>query len=491
MLPNGDFDKMEPFMEHTRFNNLIDMEVGPDGRLYLLEYGTGWFQKNPDAALSRIDYNGGNLAPKVANLQVNQTSGTLPLALSATVEASDVENDKLKYTWKIGSIKKETKEPRLEITLDKPGDYPVSVEVSDGKNTTTSEVISVYAGNAAPSVEIEILGNKTFYFPGKQVNYSVKITDPDDSNSPDLNNLVVTADYMEGSDRAGANLGHQVLTEAALGKNLMLTLDCKTCHKENEPSIGPSYLDVAKKYRNDPNAVSYLVDKIIKGGGGVWGEVAMAAHPDLKPEDARQIVTWIRSLTEEKTANQSLPASGSIDATLGKPVKDNGLLYISAVYTDRGGDNIKPLSGSTMVSLRNSQLNFRGVDSMSGFTTASFGGNRFMITPSGAPGWFVLKNIDLTDISNATLRASWLAGPTAGYTIELHLDAPDGKLLASFDVAAQPTKAPGSNPPRPTLSEFKSKFEAVTDGKFHNVYVVSKPKEKETVSIYLSQVEFR
>src|SRR5690606_22405755 len=106
MLPNGDFDKMEPFMEHTRFNNLIDMEVGPDGRLYLLEYGTGWFQKNPDAALSRIDYNGGNLAPKVANLQVNQTSGTLPLALSATVEASDVENDKLKYTWKIGSIKK-------------------------------------------------------------------------------------------------------------------------------------------------------------------------------------------------------------------------------------------------------------------------------------------------------------------------------------------------------------------------------------------------
>ncbi len=33
------------------------MEAGPDGRLYLLEYGTGWFQKNADAGLSRIDYN--------------------------------------------------------------------------------------------------------------------------------------------------------------------------------------------------------------------------------------------------------------------------------------------------------------------------------------------------------------------------------------------------------------------------------------------------
>ena len=64
MLPNGDFDKMEPFMEHIKLTNCIDMEVGPDGKLYLLEYGTGWFQKNPDAGLSRIDYNSGNRATK-------------------------------------------------------------------------------------------------------------------------------------------------------------------------------------------------------------------------------------------------------------------------------------------------------------------------------------------------------------------------------------------------------------------------------------------
>ena len=66
MLPNGDFDKMEPFMEHIQLHNCIDMEVGPDGKLYLLEYGTGWFQKNPDAGLSRIDYTSGNRPPKIA-----------------------------------------------------------------------------------------------------------------------------------------------------------------------------------------------------------------------------------------------------------------------------------------------------------------------------------------------------------------------------------------------------------------------------------------
>lgn len=54
--PNGDYDRMEPFMPSTKFHSAIDIEVGPDGRFYVLEYGTGWFSKNADAGLSRIDY---------------------------------------------------------------------------------------------------------------------------------------------------------------------------------------------------------------------------------------------------------------------------------------------------------------------------------------------------------------------------------------------------------------------------------------------------
>lgn len=53
---NGDFYVMEPFMQSTKLAAPVDMELGPDGRLYILEYGTGWFSKNKDAALSRIDY---------------------------------------------------------------------------------------------------------------------------------------------------------------------------------------------------------------------------------------------------------------------------------------------------------------------------------------------------------------------------------------------------------------------------------------------------
>ncbi len=56
LQPNGDFYKMEPFMAGAKFAAPVDIELGPDGKLYILEYGTGWFSKNKDSGLSRIDY---------------------------------------------------------------------------------------------------------------------------------------------------------------------------------------------------------------------------------------------------------------------------------------------------------------------------------------------------------------------------------------------------------------------------------------------------
>ena len=84
------------------------------------------------------------------------------------------------------------------------------------------------------------------------------------------------------------------------GQNLIASSDCKTCHKVSEKSIGPSFTDVAKKYSTRPDANAYLVEKIIKGGSGVWGETAMPAHPTLKESDATQIVQYVLSLAAKK-----------------------------------------------------------------------------------------------------------------------------------------------------------------------------------------------
>lgn len=177
MLPNGDFDKMEPFMQSTHLNNLIDMEVGPDGKLYFLEYGKGWFTANPEAAVSRIDYFSGDLAARAA------------------MEA-------------------------------------------------------------------------------------------DASQTP------------AAVDSAEFKMGHQQHPEIERGKKLVETLDCLSCHKTNEKSIGPTYMEVAAKYKNEKSDNAQLANAMIKGSSGVWGETAMPAHPTLSEDDAAAIVQWIHSLKE-------------------------------------------------------------------------------------------------------------------------------------------------------------------------------------------------
>jgi cytochrome c551/c552 len=64
-----------------------------------------------------------------------------------------------------------------------------------------------------------------------------------------------------------------------------------------EKSVGPSYKDVAAKYSKDKKKdVDHLVNKIINGGSGVWGETAMPAHPALTRPDAKKLVDYILSV---------------------------------------------------------------------------------------------------------------------------------------------------------------------------------------------------
>nr|WP_214448996.1 ThuA domain-containing protein [Flavihumibacter rivuli] len=485
MQENGDFDKMEPFMPNTKFNSLIDMEVGPDGRLYLLEYGSGWFSKNPDAGLSRIDYNAGNLSPKVGDIKVEKLSGALPFKVKATVEARDPERGKLTYIWDLGNgEKKETTAPVLEYTYNKIGDYAINVEVVDDQIAAVkSKPVDVYAGNDAPEVSIQIKGNQSFYFPGKTVSYEVKVNDKNDPTAAtDLSGLHVSADYLESPDKAGANMGHLQMSEITVGKSLVQSLDCKACHKENEKSIGPSYFDVSKRYKGRADAVTYLVNKIRKGGSGVWGETAMSAHPDLKESDARQIVAWIQSLAADANKQASLPASGTVKSTLEKKPTDNGVLILSASYTDKGGNNIKPLTGGTSVTLKSAKIALGAVTTMKEYSKFNYNGMDLMIVPK-AEGYFSIDGIDLTSVNAAMMIIAYREPPAKPFVFEMRLDSPTGTKVgeATLNSGLPPAGKTGFGG---TAINFM--ISPVTDGKLHNLYIVSKaldPNEPAIVAI--------
>jgi cytochrome c len=91
-----------------------------------------------------------------------------------------------------------------------------------------------------------------------------------------------------GTESAGGAL--------APGAKLMATSDCNTCHKEDVKIVGPALKDIAAKYTASDAVIDTLANKVIKGGKGNWGDIAMASHPNLSKEDAKTMVKYILSL---------------------------------------------------------------------------------------------------------------------------------------------------------------------------------------------------
>jgi cytochrome c len=71
--------------------------------------------------------------------------------------------------------------------------------------------------------------------------------------------------------------------------------NCLACHSIKEKVVGPAFKDVAAKYAGKPDAAAMLAGKIQKGGGGVWGDVAMPPN-DVTPAEAQTLAQWVLSL---------------------------------------------------------------------------------------------------------------------------------------------------------------------------------------------------
>ncbi len=80
------------------------------------------------------------------------------------------------------------------------------------------------------------------------------------------------------------------------GKALLAKSDCLACHKVEGKLVGPGYNEVAKKYPATEANYDKLAKKIIEGGSGNWGTMAMSPHPTLAAADAKKMVQYILSL---------------------------------------------------------------------------------------------------------------------------------------------------------------------------------------------------
>ena len=69
--------------------------------------------------------------------------------------------------------------------------------------------------------------------------------------------------------------------------------NCLACHQIDKKAVGPSYKDIAKKYKGQAGADAKLAEKVKKGGQGVWGPVPMPPNVAVPDADIKKLVDWI------------------------------------------------------------------------------------------------------------------------------------------------------------------------------------------------------
>ncbi|MDJ1502369.1 ThuA domain-containing protein [Xanthocytophaga agilis] len=437
MNEQGDFVSMERFLPNTKFSHVIDMQFAKDGSLYTLEYGPNWFAQNDEAMLSHITYNAGNRTPAVV-ATVSKKAGAAPLTVSFSSKGTvDYDNDALKYEWTFAPGAPKSELPNPSFTFAKPGVYKPLLKVTDAKGNVATTQLEVKVGNEVPHVDIVVKGNKSFFWDNESVDYEVKVSDKEDGDltkgTIHTEDVAMNINYLEGFDKTMIAQGHQMNTGFITGKRLIELSDCKACHSIDKKSIGPAYLDVAKKYKGKSRIAPQLADKVIKGGGGVWGEQAMSAHPQLTKDEATDMVKYILSLADEKKSD---PLKGIyVTKTNGK----NGTYLFTASYTDKGKGEIGPATAQKTLVLRNAKMKAADFDGSKEIMKYKAPTGSELAVGTAHNSYLMYNGIDLTGIEGAVITVFSNPAYTKGGTLEIHLDAPDGKLIGQGEVAATAT----------------------------------------------------
>jgi glucose/arabinose dehydrogenase len=158
--PAGDLRAVTRLLPWERFRRPIDLEVGPDGALYVLEFGSEFFGDNDDAALSRIEYAADGGLPPVARIGALPVVGDVPLTVTFSAAESRAlgRGDSLKrFRWDLdgdGTIDARTS--RVTHTFKEAGVFPVTLVVtSRSGRRSVPAVEQIVVGNTPPVVTIE------------------------------------------------------------------------------------------------------------------------------------------------------------------------------------------------------------------------------------------------------------------------------------------------------------------------------------------------
>jgi cytochrome c len=179
--PVSDVVDVSRIFPDLSFFRIHDLEWGPDGALYVIDWGTGFGGGNADSGIYRIDYVRGARNP-IAQLTTDQTSGPVPLTVQFSAAGStDPEGSPLSYAWDFdGDGTTDATEPEVSHTYTEPGNYLAALTVTTEDGRSAVKDVEIVAGNTAPTITVNAPVDGGFFDFGDQIRYEVTVTDPED-----------------------------------------------------------------------------------------------------------------------------------------------------------------------------------------------------------------------------------------------------------------------------------------------------------------------
>jgi PKD repeat protein/glucose/arabinose dehydrogenase/type 1 glutamine amidotransferase len=183
-------------------DNPMDMMWGDDGNFYLLTYGDGFFNINPDAALVKFSYVKGLRAP-IAVLTATPTDGQDPLTVAfESVGSRDPDPaDSISFEWDFdGNGTVDSIDPNPTFTYTTRGVFTARLTVTDSSGKTASANTTITVGNTSPSVHVTVPAAGSLFSFGDTIPFTVDVSDPEDGPI-DCSRVEVT--FVLGHDSHG------------------------------------------------------------------------------------------------------------------------------------------------------------------------------------------------------------------------------------------------------------------------------------------------
>ncbi|MCX4585164.1 ThuA domain-containing protein [Streptomyces sp. NBC_01481] len=327
---------------------VMDMAFGPDGALYVLDYGTAYFGGDKNSGLYRIENATGGRSP-VAEAAATKTSGQAPLRVGfSSAGTSDADGDALTYAWDFGDGGTST-DANPTYTYKKNGNYTATVTAKDPGGRTGSASVHVVVGNTAPKVVLQLPVEGQLFSFGDEIPFKVTVTDPEDGT---IDCAKVKVTYVLGHD----SHGHPVTSAHGCTGTIKTSADGG----------------------HDPNANIFGVFDAEYTDGGGGGQAALTSHDQsqLQPRhrQAEHFTTSSGIKLYDKATAHGGKTVGDIDNgdwIAFKPYNLTGSTKLTARISSGGAGGILevrtgsasgPLLGSVPVPVTGSWETFQDVD---------------------------------------------------------------------------------------------------------------------------------